>query len=76
MLLGFRVAKALSFRDEQHLSLVATELNDGSARPTGIRERGKEVSAVPVVAIYGANASGNTTLHSRYTYRVIRVHAG
>ncbi|MGH3754260.1 MAG: hypothetical protein ACRDRP_16505 [Pseudonocardiaceae bacterium] len=41
MLLGFRVANALSFRDEQHLSLVATELNDGSARSVGIRERSK-----------------------------------
>jgi AAA domain, putative AbiEii toxin, Type IV TA system len=62
MLLGFRVANALSFRDEQHLSLVATELNDGSARTTGIRERGKEISAVPVVALYGANASGKTNV--------------
>ena len=62
MLLGFRVANALSFRDEQRLSLVATELNDGSARPTGIRERGKEISAVPVVALYGANASGKTNV--------------
>jgi AAA15 family ATPase/GTPase len=58
----------LSFRDEQHLSFVATELNDGSARPTGIRERGKEISAVPVVALYGANASGKTPLRLRHTY--------
>lgn len=62
MLLGFRVANALSFRDEQRLSLVTTELNDGSARPTGIRERGKEILAVPVLAIYGANASGKTNV--------------
>lgn len=62
MLLGFRVANALSFRDEQQLSLVATELNDGSARPTGVRERGKEILVVPVLAIYGANASGKTNV--------------
>ena len=62
MLLGFRVANVLSFRDEQRLSLVATELNDGSARPTGIRERGKVISAVPVLGIYGANASGKTNV--------------
>lgn len=62
MLLGFRVANALSFRDEQRLSLVATELNDGSARPSGVRERGKEMLTVPVLAIYGANASGKTNL--------------
>jgi len=62
MLLGFRVANALSFCDEQHLSFVATELNDGSARPTGIRERGKEILAVPVLALYGANAAGKTNV--------------
>lgn len=62
MLLGFRVANALSFRDEQQLSFVATELNDGSGRPTGIHERGKEILAVPVLALYGANASGKTNV--------------
>lgn len=62
MLLGARVANVLSLRDEQHLSFVATDLNDGSARPTGIRERGKEVLAVPVVGLYGANASGKTNV--------------
>jgi AAA domain, putative AbiEii toxin, Type IV TA system len=62
MLLGFRVTNALSFRDEQQLSLVATELNDGSARPTGLRERGKEILVLPVLAIYGANASGKTNV--------------
>jgi hypothetical protein len=62
MLLSARVANALSLRDEQQLSFVATDLNDGSARPTGIRERGKEVSAVPVLGLYGANASGKTNV--------------
>ncbi|MGH3833834.1 MAG: AAA family ATPase [Pseudonocardiaceae bacterium] len=62
MLLDFRVANVLSFCGEQHLSFVATELNDGSARPTGIRERGKEILAVPVLGLYGANASGKTNV--------------
>jgi hypothetical protein len=60
MLLSFRTANVLSIRDEQTLSFVATELNDGSALPTKIREEGKLVSAVPVIGIYGANASGKT----------------
>jgi hypothetical protein len=60
MLLSFRVANVLSFRDEQCLSFVATELHDGPAMPTGIRDRGKEISVVPVIGIYGANASGKS----------------
>lgn len=62
MLLSFRAANVLSIRDEQQLSFVATELNDGSARPTLIREGGRPVSVVPVVGIYGANAAGKTTI--------------
>jgi hypothetical protein len=62
MLLSARVANVLSFRDEQRLSFVATDLNDGSARPTGIRDRGKEVSVVPVLGVFGANASGKTNV--------------
>ncbi|HEX5301753.1 MAG TPA: ATP-binding protein [Streptosporangiaceae bacterium] len=60
MLLRFRAANVLSIRDEQTLTFVATELNDGSARGTSIREDGKSVSVVPVVGIFGANASGKT----------------
>jgi hypothetical protein len=59
MLLSFRVANVLSIRDEQALSFV-TELNDGSARATKIRDAGKPVSVIPVIGIYGANASGKT----------------
>jgi AAA15 family ATPase/GTPase len=62
MLLSFRTANVLSIRDEQTLSFVATELNDGSALPTGIKEVGKPVSVVPVIGIYGANASGKTKI--------------
>jgi AAA domain, putative AbiEii toxin, Type IV TA system len=62
MLLRFRVANVLSFRDEQCLSFVPTELHGGSARPTKIREHGKQLSVVPVLGIYGANASGKSNL--------------
>jgi hypothetical protein len=57
---SFRVANVLSFRDEQFLSFAATELNGASARPTEIREHGKEISVLPVLGIYGANASGKS----------------
>ena len=49
MLLRFRAANVLSIRDEQTLMFVATELNDGSARSTSLREDSKSVSVVPVV---------------------------
>ncbi len=62
MLLSFRTANVLSIRDEQRLSFVASELNDGSARSTDIRESGKPVSVIPVIGIYGPNASGKTNV--------------
>ena len=60
MVLSFRVANVLSFRDEQLLSFVATDPHDSSARHTEIRDRGKEISILPVLGIYGANASGKS----------------
>jgi hypothetical protein len=62
MLLTFHAANVLSIRDEQRLSLIATELNDGSGRPTRIKSGGKPVSVVPVIGIYGPNASGKTNV--------------
>jgi AAA15 family ATPase/GTPase len=61
MLLRFRATNVLSLRDEQRLSFIGTELNDGSARSTTVRN-GKPISTVPVVAIYGPNASGKTNV--------------
>jgi hypothetical protein len=58
MLLSFRVANVLSFRDEQSLFFVATEFHDGPALPTEVREQGKKIAVLPVLGIYGANASG------------------
>ena len=47
MLLSFRTANVLSIRDEQTLSFVATDLNDGSALPTRIHSVTSPVSSVP-----------------------------
>ena len=61
MFVSFRVANVLSFRDEQQLSFVATELHDGLAgRPRSGTWQGDAV--VPVLGIYGANASGKSSL--------------
>jgi len=60
VLLSFRVANHRSIRDEQELSLVATEFNEGTARDTGVRSEGKPVSVLPTVGIFGANASGKS----------------
>jgi uncharacterized protein len=60
MLLRFRFSNFRSFRDEQDLSLVASSFpsqTDGLFHPVGIAE-----GVLPVVAIYGANASGKTNV--------------
>lgn len=62
MLLSFRVANHRSIREETELSLVATELNEGTARETGARSEGRSVSVLPAVGIFGANASGKSNV--------------
>ena len=60
MLLRFRFSNFRSFREEQELSLVAGPLHDHSEslfEIPGLRER-----VLPVAGIYGANASGKTTV--------------
>ncbi|MGW5156783.1 AAA family ATPase [Nonomuraea wenchangensis] len=64
MLIKFRLANHRSIRDEQELSLVATEFNEGTARQSGLRHKGRELSVVPVAGIFGANASGKSNLIS------------
>ncbi len=61
MLLTFRVANYRSIRDEQELSFVATELNEGTAREVEVRPSG-HLRVVPAVGIYGANASGKSNV--------------
>ncbi|MBQ0984543.1 AAA family ATPase [Streptomyces sp. F63] len=74
MLLSFRVANHRSIRTEQELSLVATEFNEGTERDTGARVDGKPVSVLPVVGIFGANASGksNTLSALRFMRSAVR----
>ncbi|MGR3935474.1 AAA family ATPase [Streptomyces sp. BRA346] len=60
VLLSFRVANHRSIRDEQELSLVATEFNDGTGRETSARFEGKPVSVLPAIGIFGSNASGKS----------------
>ncbi|AWI31074.1 ATP-binding protein [Streptomyces sp. ICN441] len=74
MLLSFRVANHRSIRDEQELSLVATELNERTGRDTGVRSEGKQVSCLPAVGIFGANASGKSNLLSamRFMRKAVR----
>lgn len=62
MLLSFRVANHRSIREETELSLVATELNESTARETGARSEGRPVSVLPAVGIFGANASGKSNV--------------
>jgi AAA15 family ATPase/GTPase len=60
MHLRFKFSNYRSFRAEQELSLVAGALNDrtdGVFEIPGLKER-----VLPVAAIYGANASGKTTV--------------
>lgn len=63
MLLRFRVANHRSFRDECALSLIGTADDDQcAARDTGLRYKDRTVTALPVVGVFGANASGKTNL--------------
>jgi predicted ATPase len=62
VLLRFRVANHRSIRADHELSLVATEFNEGTARLTGVRAEGREISVVPVAGIFGANASGKSNV--------------
>lgn len=60
MLLRFRVANHRSIRDECELSLVGASTADGVALTTALRDQ--DVSVLPVIGIFGANASGKTNL--------------
>jgi predicted ATPase len=61
LLIQFRVENHRSLRDEQVLSLVAANHGE-SDDPRLIRAPGLGEQLLPVVAIYGANASGKTNV--------------
>ena len=68
MLLEFRVQNFRSIRDEQVLTLVASrykELADTNLMPTGLKGIDQ---AVRSVVVYGANASGKTTVLAALAY--------
>lgn len=65
MLLRFQVANFASLRDEQELSLIALDQHaDLAVR----RVPGTKLSALPVVAIYGQNASGKSNVLSALAF--------
>jgi hypothetical protein len=69
VLLRFRVANHRSIRDECELSLITTANGDGGpARDTGLRHKDRPVVAMPVLGVFGANASGKTNLLSALTH--------
>lgn len=60
MLLSFRFANHRSFRDEQQLNLLPVYENDAATDAP--------LEAVPVVGIFGANASGKSNVISAFRY--------
>jgi uncharacterized protein len=61
MLLSFRFANHRSFRDEQQLNLTPVYDADSGPEETGLE-------AVPVVGIFGPNASGKSNVISAFGY--------
>ncbi|WBB62891.1 ATP-binding protein [Streptomyces sp. WMMC500] len=66
MLLRFRMANHRSIRDEHELSMIGTEFNEGTARHTSLTSRGRTITALPVLGVFGANASGKSNLISAF----------
>jgi AAA15 family ATPase/GTPase len=61
MLLSFRFANHRSFRDEQQLNLLPVYEGADSGAP-------ESLAAVPVVGVFGANASGKSNVLSALNY--------
>lgn len=66
MLIEFRLSNFRSIAEEQVLSLVATSAEDSTERPRSVT--GSSDKLLPVVAIYGANASGKTSVLAGLAY--------
>ncbi|MFE7811055.1 ATP/GTP-binding protein [Streptomyces sp. NPDC057433] len=67
MLLRFRVANVRSLRDEQELSFVAPgDGPDASANPVDLAGGGS-LSVLPLIGIFGANASGKSNVLTAMT---------
>jgi AAA15 family ATPase/GTPase len=61
MLLSFRFQNHRSFRDEQQLNLTPVYDTDGASDEPGLE-------AVPVVGIFGPNASGKSNVIRAFNY--------
>lgn len=68
MLLRFRVANHRSIRDEHELSLIGTEFNEGTARETPLTTKGRPVTMLPALGLFGANASGKSNVLSAFQF--------
>jgi hypothetical protein len=67
VLLRFRVANVRSLREEQELSFVAPgDEPDGSAAPVDLAGGGS-ISVLPLIGIFGANASGKSNVLTAMT---------
>ncbi|GAA0350406.1 AAA family ATPase [Streptomyces blastmyceticus] len=62
MLLRFRVANVRSLRDEQELSFVVPEGDEGTGARRLPLSDGKQLALYPVLGIFGANASGKSNV--------------
>lgn len=62
-LVSFTAENIRSYRDEVHLSLLATRLAEpGAARSLSLSGSAKQVFVLPAAGVFGANASGKTAL--------------
>jgi AAA15 family ATPase/GTPase len=60
VLLRFRIENFRALRDEQEVSFIAADLSEPQAETFRVESLGSDV--LPVVAIYGANASGKSSV--------------
>src|SRR6266700_4109033 len=60
MLIRFRVENHRSIKDEQEISFVAAPLKDSPEKTTSVEKYG--IDLLRVAGIYGANASGKSTV--------------
>lgn len=68
MILRFRVGNFRSFRDDAEISFVATRLGREHARPVRVDTEGRSAPALPVIAVFGANASGKSNLVRAFSF--------
>lgn len=75
MIIRFGVSNFCSIREYQEVSFVATSLKDENCYflPVTTGKKGKTLDLLPVIAMYGANASGKTTVLQALSYMAAAV---